>query len=204
MFHVQRIQGRVFSGTLEQLRQRHLVTGVARVRRVAPAVADPSPSRVPPSVGGVGHALGAEAAHAYGKAAAVRVRQALTCAADVMHRPALTVPTEATLREAWWMLVGGAFVWPRHCARAGGETEIDAMVARFTASDRRGVPTNGCGDGPPDRAQVVVAQRVYLHKRRHLAHLVSSRSWRVFRRMHDGGDGGPVELSPTLCPRCRR
>jgi hypothetical protein len=178
MFHVQRIQGRVFSGTLEQLRQRHLVTGVARVRRVAPAVADPSPSRVPPSVGGVGHALGAEAAHAYGKAAAVRVRQALTCAADVMHRPALTVPTEATLREAWWMLVGGAFVWPRHCARAG--------------------------DGPPDRAQVVVVQRVYLHKRRHLAHLVSSRSWRVFRRMHDGGDGGPVELSPTLCPRCRR
>lgn len=38
MFQVHGIQGRVFSGTLEQLRQQHLVTGVARVRRIAPVV----------------------------------------------------------------------------------------------------------------------------------------------------------------------
>jgi hypothetical protein len=38
------IQGRVFSGTLEQLRQQYLVTGVARVRRVAPVLTDAGPS----------------------------------------------------------------------------------------------------------------------------------------------------------------
>ncbi len=104
MFHIHGIQGRVFSGTLEQLRQQQLVTGVARIRRIAPVAADASPiTTTPPGGGSIGaHGPGAEAVQAYGQAA--RVRQPLTCAADVMHSPALTVPAEATLREAWLVL----------------------------------------------------------------------------------------------------
>jgi CBS-domain-containing membrane protein len=104
MFHVHGIQGRVFSGTLEQLRLQQLATGVTRLRRVAPVVEDATPSNPPSTGGGSGHSIGAEAMQAYGRGAAAQVRQPLTCAADVMHSPALTVPAEATLREAWQML----------------------------------------------------------------------------------------------------
>lgn len=104
MFHVHGVQGRVFSGSLEQLRQQQLVTGIARVRRVAPVVAEADSPMAPPAGGGSGRSLGAEAVQAYGQAAAARVRQPLTCAADVMHSPALTVPAQATLREAWQIL----------------------------------------------------------------------------------------------------
>ncbi len=101
MFQVLGILGRVFSGTLEQLRQQHLVTGVALVRRVAPVVTNAGPSTAAHPAGvRSGHALGVEAVQAYGQASTARVRRPLTCAADVMHRPALTVPVEATLREA--------------------------------------------------------------------------------------------------------
>lgn len=105
MFHIHSIQGRVFSGTLEQLRQQQLVTGVARIRRVGFVAAYTSPTTAAPSGNGSGsggHGLGAEAVQAYGQA--IRVRQPLTCAADVMHSPALTVPADATLREAWLVL----------------------------------------------------------------------------------------------------
>lgn len=103
MFHIRGVQGSVFSGTLEQLRQQQLVTGVARIGRVASVAPDASPTTATPSGGG-GGALGpgAEAVQAYGQA--TRVRQPLTCAADVMHSPALTVPAGATLREAWQVL----------------------------------------------------------------------------------------------------
>ena len=105
MFQVYGIQGRVFSGTLEQLRQQRPVTGVARVRRVAPRVTEAGPSTASPAGGASsGHALGVEAVQAYGQAAAARVRRPLTCTADVMHSPALTVPADATLREAWQVL----------------------------------------------------------------------------------------------------
>ncbi len=103
MFHIHSIQGRVFSGTLEQMQQQQLVTGVARIWRVGSVAADTSPTTATPSGSGSGgHGPGAEAVQAYGQAA--RVRQPLTCAADVMHSPALTVPAEATLREAWLVL----------------------------------------------------------------------------------------------------
>lgn len=46
MFHIHGVQGRVFSGTLEQLPQQ-LVTGVARIRR---AELMPAASLEPPSV----------------------------------------------------------------------------------------------------------------------------------------------------------
>lgn len=102
MFHVHAIQGRMFSGTLEELRQHRAVTQIARVRRVAPAAAQADPSaQLPPDDPGAGHPIGRQAAQAYGQATVVKVRQPLTCAADVMHRPAFTVPSRATLREAW-------------------------------------------------------------------------------------------------------
>lgn len=103
MFHIHGIQGRVFSGTLEQLRQQQLIAGVARTRRIAPVAADGRPHTTAPAAGGSdGHGPGAEAVQAYGQAA--RVRQPLTCVADVMQSPALTVPAGATLREAWLVL----------------------------------------------------------------------------------------------------
>jgi CBS domain-containing protein len=102
VFHVHGVQGRVFSGTLEELRRLRGVTGIARVRRVAPVAsqADP-PAQLPPDDPGAGHPIGRQAAQAYGQATAVRARQPLTCAADVMRSPALTVQAGATLREAW-------------------------------------------------------------------------------------------------------
>lgn len=105
MFYVHGVQGRVFSGTLEQLRHQQLVTGVVRVRQVAPVVSEATPSAAALSGGaGSAQALGAEVMQAYGQAASPTVRQPLSRAADVMHSPALTVPAEATLREAWQML----------------------------------------------------------------------------------------------------
>lgn len=102
MFHIHGIQGRVFSGTLEQLRQQQLVTGAARIRRIAPVATEaPAASAAGPG-GSTAQGRGAQAVRAYGPAP--HVRQPLTCAADVMRSPALTVPAGATLREAWKIL----------------------------------------------------------------------------------------------------
>lgn len=107
MFHIHGVQGRVFSGTLEQLRQRQLVTGVARIRRVQPLAAEPGGTDVPHAPSGDARRApaagpGADALRAYG--AARPARQPLASAADVMHRPVITVPADATLREAWLLL----------------------------------------------------------------------------------------------------
>ena len=122
MFHIHGIQGRLFSGSLEQLRQQQAVTGIARIRRVTPVAADATSSPTAPS-GASSSSVpgrGAQATLAYGQFA--RMRQPLTCVADVMRSPALTVSAQATLREAWQMLarhgiaqapvvsVGGALV----------------------------------------------------------------------------------------------
>jgi len=103
MFHIHGIQGRVFSGTLEQLRQQQLVTGLARVRPAAPVATDEDPSTAALASSGSGRrGSGAEAVQAYGRG--TPVRQPLTRVADVMRSPALTVPADATLREAWQVL----------------------------------------------------------------------------------------------------
>lgn len=102
MFHIHGIQGRVFSGTLEQLRQ-HPVSGVERIRRLAPVAGQADPVTAPPWGGGGGaQGSGARSVQAYDPA--FRPRRPLTCAADVMHRPAYTVRAESTLREAWQLL----------------------------------------------------------------------------------------------------
>jgi CBS-domain-containing membrane protein len=56
-----------------------------------------------------GHGVGREAALAYGSSTPVGARrQPLSCVADVMHTPALTVSAEATLRDAWqWLAMHG-------------------------------------------------------------------------------------------------
>jgi CBS domain-containing protein len=99
MFHVHGIQGRMFAGTLEQLRQQHLVTGVARLRRIAPMGGRTDPP-LPPAAHGFAH----DATLAYGASTTSPVRVPLSCAADVMRKPVLTVPATATLREAWQVL----------------------------------------------------------------------------------------------------
>lgn len=104
MFHIHGLQGRVFSGTLEQLRLQRAVTGVSRVRRVAAVDAGTDEALPTPSTPAGGRGVAQVAALAYGQATAARVRQPLTRVADVMRRPALTVPAVATLREAWQLL----------------------------------------------------------------------------------------------------
>lgn len=128
MFHIHGLQGRVFSGTLEQLRHHREVTGVAPVRRVAPREpgAD-QPSARPEGGRGPGH----EAALAYGAAGNGHTRQPLTRAADVMRSPVHAVPAEATLREAWQALalhgIGQAPVLDRNGALIGLISRVDLM-----------------------------------------------------------------------------
>jgi CBS-domain-containing membrane protein len=104
MFHVHGMQGLLFSGSLEALRQTHSVTGVARVRRVPSVVADADQPAPPPHGSGTGRSVAQQAAQAYAQATPVRARQALTCAADVMRSPARTVSAQETVREAWQSL----------------------------------------------------------------------------------------------------
>jgi CBS domain-containing protein len=132
MFHVHGVEGRLFSGSLEQLRQQLSVSGVTRVRRVAPVAAEAEPQTAPQAGGrDVGH----EVAQAYGQATATRVRQPLRCAADVMRSPALTVPADATLRDAWRLLaqhgIGQAPVVDAGGALVGlvGRTELMPAAA---------------------------------------------------------------------------
>lgn len=104
MFHLYGLQGRVFSGTLEQMRAAAPVRPVARARRVPPLGAEPpghEESGPAPRAG----VAAREAIAAYAGAAAASVRAPLTRVADVMQRPARCLGAEATVREAWRMLV---------------------------------------------------------------------------------------------------
>lgn len=99
MFHVHGIQGRIFSGSLEQLRQQRLVAGVAGVRRVGAITAPSDPPAGLPT-----QARGAQqmaALQAYGTTASRPARQPLRLVADVMHAPVITVAADMPLREAW-------------------------------------------------------------------------------------------------------
>lgn len=102
MFHVHGIQGRIFSGSLEQLRQQRLVAGVAGVQRVA-AIATPMapPAGLPTQAR---NARQVAAQQAYGGAASRPTRQPLRLVADVMHTPVITVAADMPLREAWLQL----------------------------------------------------------------------------------------------------
>ena len=104
MFQVYSTQGRVFSGTLEQLRELPPVGAVTRARRVA-AVASGADQPATPGQGDEATSGPAqEALAAYGALGHPHTRQPLTRVADVMHRPAHTIKADATLSAAWHTL----------------------------------------------------------------------------------------------------
>ena len=101
MFHVYGVQGRVTATTLDDVRRLSPVTAAARARRidrVAAGIDDRAAQ-------GVLGETGRQALSAYGAAAEARTREPLSRVADVMSRPAVTVPATATLAEAWQVLV---------------------------------------------------------------------------------------------------
>lgn len=99
MFQVYGQQGRVFSGTLEQLRQLQPVSAVARARRAAAvATGQEAPSSTHADAGG---APKQQALAAYNAVVSGGTRQPLSRVADVMHTPAHVVLADATVREAW-------------------------------------------------------------------------------------------------------
>lgn len=104
MFHVYGVQGRLPATTLEDVRRLSPVTAAARARRVdAVAVGLDAPAA--PATQGMPRDAGRQAASAYGAAAQARTREPLSRVADVMSRPAVTVPATATVAEAWQVLV---------------------------------------------------------------------------------------------------
>ena len=104
MFQVYSIAGRVFSGSLEQLRQVASTSAVARVRRIAPVGSEPLEPRAasdvptPPSATGAARS-GVLAAYA-AAAQSGQTRKPLTRVADVMSRHVQTVPLEASVLQA--------------------------------------------------------------------------------------------------------
>jgi CBS domain-containing protein len=101
MFHIYSVAGREFAGSLEQLRQSTAVSAVAALRR-ASAVARGEDA--PASALGeapAGTPRGAAALAAYGAIAHHPERQPLTRVADVMRRPAHTLPARLSVRDAW-------------------------------------------------------------------------------------------------------
>lgn len=117
MFAVYGIQGRLYSGPLEQVRELAEVKAVARLRAVAPV------GRLDPAEAGVvlarregeggGHAglLGEsgprQALAAYAQAqqgAAAANRHVIARVGELMSRKLITVPITATLRQAWGVL----------------------------------------------------------------------------------------------------
>jgi CBS domain-containing protein len=100
MFHLYSVLGRVFSGSLEQLRQTAPVTAAARARRVAAAGDEAGAGAAAPVPDGNAR----QALAAYAGAEAAPGRHPLSHAAEVMSRPARTLSAAATVREAWQAL----------------------------------------------------------------------------------------------------
>lgn len=99
MFHIYGVNGRMFSGSIEQLRQAAPVRAATRVRRVA-AVGVPDG---PPAV--TAEARSREALAAYAGSQPLHERERLRTVAEVMSRPAHLIPAEASVRDAWRLLV---------------------------------------------------------------------------------------------------
>lgn len=101
MFHIYGLQGRVFAGTLDELRRVPALRAAAGVRRVASGAVDPEA----PHAGGSPAGPGARVAAAYGATSPGATREPLTQVAEVMSRPVLSVAADATVAEAWQTLV---------------------------------------------------------------------------------------------------
>lgn len=102
MFPVYGVQGRIVAGSLEQLRQLGPVSAVSRTRRVGALAVDAEHGAGTPGTP-AGPAAQALAAYGAGDAPA---RAPLHQVADVMSRPARTVPAAASVAQAWALLAG--------------------------------------------------------------------------------------------------
>lgn len=111
MFSVYGVSGRQFTGSAEQLRQIERVNAPARTRRVDPnenelserVSADP-PAPAPPGAG-AGGAVARQALAAYAQTTPRETqRQPLTRVAELMRQPALTLPQDTPVLEAWKLL----------------------------------------------------------------------------------------------------
>jgi CBS domain-containing protein len=99
MFQVHGLQGRLFSGSLDDMRRLHPVAAAARLRRLAPLSAGPEAAQLQAAGGPAAQTLAA-----YG-ASQGNTREPLTRVAEVMSRPVLAVPADATVHQAWQTLV---------------------------------------------------------------------------------------------------
>lgn len=112
MFSVYGLQGHVYTGPLDRVRDLAAVQAVARLRALAPVAKQeqPWPGAViagrDEEAGGAGHAglsaegLPREALAAYAQSAA-EPRQPLTLVQHLMSREVVSVPVDASLRGAW-------------------------------------------------------------------------------------------------------
>lgn len=107
MFSVYGVSGRQFTGSAEQLRQIERVNAPARTRRVDPHESE-LPERVsadPALLPGSGGAVARQALAAYAQTTPRETqRQPLTRVAELMHQPALTLPQDTPVLEAWKLL----------------------------------------------------------------------------------------------------
>lgn len=155
MFAVYGLQGRLFSGPLDRVRELGPVRAVARLRALAGVQRQEqaSPGEVVaglPGEGG-GHAgLGAadgparEALSAYAQTAAAP-RQPLSLAQQLMSRELVTVPLAASVREAWNRLdragVGQAPVLDEGGRLVGLVSRADLLRADSLPLDPADAPT---------------------------------------------------------------
>jgi CBS domain-containing protein len=100
MFHLYGLQGRVFSGTLEQWRATAPVRPASRVRPLSGAVDEGAAGAAPHPSAAARAALGA-----YASGQGASERSPLTRVAQVMRQPAHCLGSDATVREAWQTLL---------------------------------------------------------------------------------------------------
>ena len=111
MFSVYGISGRLFNGTLEELRQVGGVAGVARSRAIEPIAQDGqgAPSAVHRPRGDVHQPRGEESSRAaltaYAQSGrAVLPRHALSRTDELMSRSVVTIPDSSTVLQGWQLL----------------------------------------------------------------------------------------------------
>ncbi len=111
MFSVYGVAGRQFTGSAEQLRQIERVNAPSRIRRPDPNEAElpervsADPTLQPQLPAGSTPVARRTALAAYAQTGPVETqRQPLLKVSEIMHQPALTLPQDTTVLEAWRLL----------------------------------------------------------------------------------------------------
>ncbi|MDZ7813259.1 MAG: CBS domain-containing protein [Ideonella sp.] len=99
MFYIHGLQGRLFNGSLEQLRQASGLERMTRAQPIRPVKPDTPAAHPPPD-----HGAARQALQAYAQGSPGAARQSLQVVADVMHSPVITVPATADLSQTWRIL----------------------------------------------------------------------------------------------------